>query len=443
MNLLENIKIQRMNLYLQLGCAILTIAAYFTSRGLVLVASFVSMLYLLSNVKWEQKFSMFMFLLLFSPVLKYTGIDTSMFMFLRVAVVFSYFFQNKKEINVKFIFLCLLFFAYCVTVSEVYNTDYIVKAINLLLWILIGYIIVNTISPVNSSPVIRGLSNGVILTGVIGLFHEEIPRLYIDINVVSSLAEDGAALTRNAGFFGDPNFFTVLIIASLWFCYYEFNNKKMNVTEFFVRSSIASFVAVMTFSKSCALLLLMFWLYVFIAKNDIKFSSKMGLFFCMLIASIVFFQKNPYWLQDITYRFSAYDEKMSLDSITTGRFSLWKMYVESFINEHTWIFGKGLGQSNLNERASHNTILQLIYNIGIVGAVMYFMIFKAIYTSSKETSKIEKQISKKNIYVVGAIVSILLAFLFLDGIFIENFYYMLPLSMIYLQGDILEEKTKL
>ena len=133
---INSIKIDRNNLILQLACAALIVAAYFTSRILVFVSAIAAMGYIFSAAKWEQKFSLFMFLLSFSPIFKYTGIETSLFMFLRIAIVASYTMQNKEKMNFAFILLAIAFFTYCTVVSEIYRTDYLISAINLILWIM-------------------------------------------------------------------------------------------------------------------------------------------------------------------------------------------------------------------------------------------------------------------------------------------------------------------
>ena len=427
---IETSKILRRNLILHLACAALIIVAFFTNRALVFVSAIVATGYIFSNVSWDKKFSLFMFLLSFSPIFKYTGIDTSLFMFLRIAIVISYTVQKQEKINHSFVFIAIAFFAYCAIVSEICETDYLISAINLILWIMIGYILIHTISLDNSTSVIKGLSNGVLITGFIGLFLENIPQLYEEANVLMTIAEDGAYVSRYAGFWGDPNFFSVMIIASMWFTYNEFNNNRVKVVDFLLRCAAASFLGLMTLSKSCIILMIVFWLYVLIAKNNIKTAPKVGLFFALIIAVVIFVWKNPYWFSDIMYRFTGSEDDVSVNTLTTGRFEIWESYVDKIMSDISWIFGNGLNKANFENKAMHNILIQAIYYIGVVGLALYISLIVSVYKSAKTSFRAERQNSPAKY----ALISLFVTLLFLDGFLIEQYYSMFSLAFVYLLG---------
>lgn len=437
MSTIKAISLDKRNLALQILCAVLILAACFISKSLVLVAGVVSMAYMFSGAKWEQKFAFFMFLLSFSPIFKLNKDQTSLFMFLRLAVVASYVFQQKGKFSFTFITLLISFSAYCLILSEVYETEYLTSLINIVLWCMIGYIIAITLKVETITPVVKSLVNGVILTGIIGLFINDIPQLAQGVKVVSTYAEDGALVYRFAAFWVDPNYYTVLLVASLWSMYFEYNKRRVVFLEFVTRCLLVTFIGTMTMSKSCILMFIVFWLYVVIAKNDIKISSKVTIVFVMIFAVIFFLYKNPYWISDMFYRFGSGDEEITAQTITTGRSLLWREYLTRMMDDFSWIFGHGV-KSNLYSingalKGSHNTYIQMIFNLGILGTVLYVSIFRNIFSNARLMMPMNNfdNNKKKNIGKL-ALFSLLATLFFLDGIYIEMYYYMIPLAFVYI-----------
>ncbi len=437
MSIIKAISIDKRNLALQILCAVLILAACFISKSLVLVAGVISMAYIFSGVKWEQKFAFFMFMLSFSPIFKFNKDQTSLFMFLRLAVVISYVFQQKGKFSFTFITLLISFSAYCLILSEIYKTEYLTALINIVLWYMIGYIIAVTLNVETVTPVVKSLVNGVILTGIIGLFINDIPQFSEIVSVVSTYAEDGALVYRFAGFWVDPNYYTVLLVASLWTVYFEYNKKRVVFLEFVTRCLLVTFIGTMTMSKSCILMFVVFWLYVVIAKNDIKIASKVTIVFVMIFAVILFLYKNPYWISDMFYRFGSSSEEITAESITTGRSVLWIEYLERMLDDFSWIFGHGLKAElysiNGALKGSHNTGIQMLFNMGALGTFLYIYIFRSIFVNIKANVTENNMVNNNNKNIGKfALVSLLATLFFLDGIFIEMYYYMIPLTFVYI-----------
>ncbi len=427
---IKTVAIDKYNLMLQIVCGVLIILAYAFSKSLMWIAGIISFVYIFSSAKWEQKFAFFAFMLLFMPIFKISLAKTSLFVFLKAALVLCFAFKNSEKFSFSYVMVMVAFFAYSMILSEFFQTDYLVSLINIVLWILVGYVMVNTLSIETTLPVARSLSNAVIITGILGLFIGEIPFFGEEFRVVQAYAEDGALIVRHAGFFDDPNFFTVLAISSLWFIYYEFEFKKINITEFLTRSMLVSFVGLFTMSKSCVLLLIIFWIFVLLSKNSIQVSYKVVITFALVIASSIFLIRNPYWLSDVLFRFKGSGSELDTNTLTTGRSDIWDDYITTMLDNFSWIFGNGLNKKYLNGAASHNTIIQFFYNFGIMGSVLYIMMFRYMYNSAKTRNQYKTELLHKM-----AFFSIILSLMFLDMLTIEMFYYMIAMSFVYMLGN--------
>lgn len=435
MRKIKTISIEKSNLITQAVCAIFIIMACFISKSLMIIASLISMVYIFSDAKWEQKFAFFFFMLSFSPIFKLDIEQTSLFMFLRVSVIACYLFKEREKITFSFVTILIAFFLYSLFISEIFKTDYLTTLINIVLWLMIGYVLINTSNEAKMTPVTRSLSNGVIITGIIGLFVEQIPQISENLIVDKIYAEDGYLITRYAGFWSDPNYFTVLVVASLFALYFEFNNKRINVAEFIIRSAAVSFLGLMTMSKSCAIVLFIFWIYVFLSKNDIKTEAKVVLFFAFFIVSAWFLIKNPYWLSDILYRFTGGSDEVTSDVLTTGRTSLWKTYMSYLLENGRWLHGVGIGAKLVGDGAPHNSVIYLFYSFGLFGIILYISVFIILYISAKRTTSIAKIATRRTSPAKIALFVIFFLFIFLDCLNFEPLYYILPMLFVYHLGE--------
>ena len=88
----------------------------------------------------------------------------------------------------------------------------------------------------------------------------------------------------------------------------------------------------------------------------------------------------------------------NMNDFTTGRVGVWEMYIkEIFSNIKILFIGKGFVNIKVNGRAAHNTLLQSIYQFGIIGTpfLMYWYkeFLKEFWDKTiKNTAKLEKLI---------------------------------------------------
>ena len=87
----------------------------------------------------------------------------------------------------------------------------------------------------------------------------------------------------------------------------------------------------------------------------------------VLCAGIVIASSSAFQalLQIVDDRFA---QASNMSELTTGRTDLWKNYIHEFLyNPITLLFGEGYTSINLNNKGSHNTLIQLVYQFGLIG----------------------------------------------------------------------------
>jgi len=428
-------KIEKTTLAVQIICAVFIISGYYISRApMMMAAAGISTIFMLSNAKWSQKIAFLMFMLSFSSIFKFSYEQTSLFMFLKLSVVASFLMRDKGKFEFSFVTLAILFATYAIVVAEINNLSYMTDVINILLWIFMGYVMVNVLAAEDLTPVTRSFSNAVIITGILGFFIEQIPTLNMEIKILGVMVEGGYTTSRYAALWTDPNFYSVLLIAALWFGYIEYNKGRASTVEFALRSALLTFLGFMTLSKSCLLLVCVFWLYVILTKNNIKTAHKVFIVFFSFIALSIFITSNTYWLSDMLYRFTGGKKTgtYTASTITTGRIDIWGEYIKAFLDKLTWIFGEGLRSKSIHInghfKTSHNTLIQMIHYLGVVGSAIYISLILSAYKTT--TSKNNRRKKSSSIYIM-TLLSLFSTMFFLDGMLIEMYYFVLPLGFIY------------
>ena len=73
-----------------------------------------------------------------------------------------------------------------------------------------------------------------------------------------------------------------------------------------------------------------------------------------------------------------------INALTTGRFNIWIMYIEYFINNiRSAIFGVGINTALVEGRAAHNTYIDVFYHLGVLGGTLLVSILAVISRQSR------------------------------------------------------------
>lgn len=432
-NIIGSNKIQKSTLIVQLFTVAIILLSYFTTKIINIGAGIVCALFLLSKRPWEQRYALLYFLFPFASVFTIGSGSTSMLLILRIVMILAVLLRSSELIKTKMILFVFTFSLYCL-IGSIDNEDgYIIKVLNVILWMLLVYFMQCTINEHNSLPVCRSLVNGTLLAALVGFFKEEIPGLMEGVlsDGMVVLSRDGSINeNRFTGLFSDPNIYTLLLIISLWSIYCEFSYKRLHTSEFIIRSLLLTFVGVFTFSKSCILCLVIFWTVVLVLNHTINVVAKFFIFLSVFIGVYFFAIYNSDWLLTMEFRFMGVNgSSTDVDKLTTGRFGLWKIYIKYLYQTGSFVLGNGLNALLPKGRAAHNLILQSLYCIGVVGMYIYYKFFKYIYI---QTPVVDAKI-KGYLPGIWSFVSLCLLAFFLDLLLLETFYYMISMCFIYMK----------
>ena len=177
-------------------------------------------------------------------------------------------------------------------------------------------------------------------------------------------------MTRLSGFYGDPNFYSAHISAclagiQLLLCYEKGRRSQIVLA---ILALILLYCGLLSASKSFIIVtacLFLLWVPILLEKG--ASSSRFRLLMGLLCAGIVIASSSAFQelLQIVDDRFA---QASNMSELTTGRTDLWRNYIHEFLyNPITLLFGEGYTSINLNSKASHNTLIQLVYQFGLIG----------------------------------------------------------------------------
>lgn len=264
---------------------------------------------------------------------------------------------------------------------------------------------------------------GIISAALIAQQIAAYPRIRQFVKVDSYLT-----ITRLSGFYGDPNFYSAHITACIAGIQILLMREHRRVTRIslFVLVVVLIYCGLLSASKSFAVVLacqFLVWIPLLMEKRN-RGSTRVRIVLGVLVAALILLSSSSVedLLRVLDTRFSY---AANISQITTGRTDLWMTYLREFGNNPLLLLlGEGYTTVTINGRASHNTILQGIYQLGLLGfpilLIWMFMLLRVFYrkTGSGSANRMEQILLLTGVMLPWLSLDIL----FFDEIFILPIY---------------------
>jgi len=328
----------------------------------------------------EESFSVLVFLLPFSMVLKLSEDSMSFFTFLFFALFLRTFLFNNRFDIVSFIAF-VLFGGYSLVFSGLGQLTTIIT-------ILVGLILVKQMDECafHAQTVVVSFSLGLCVSSAVALFRERLPQINRFLMTALLKVDEGEYADRFAGLEGNPNYYTVGVIFALACLAVMILNEKPRA-HWYILISILTVFGMMSVSKSFLLsyaVLLVLW-FLFAVKNGGASNAFKFILAAAALVGIVFIF-TPESIQLFFVRFTK-DSEGTLNSISTGRYGIWQTYLsEIFHSKRILFFGRGLNSISSLGRGTHNTYFEAIYSLGLVGSGLLIFALKKAFEGIPKSS---------------------------------------------------------
>jgi len=232
-----------------------------------------------------------------------------------------------------------------------------------------------------------------------------------------------SSIIRMFGFNSDPNFYTAQVTAALGGCFYAIleEKSKRRTTVLGILLVVLMYCGVFSGSKSFVLVsaVMVFLWTVEMMRMRGKTGRKVVLILAAILVALYIASSALFggWIQIILTRFSF---TRDLSSLTTGRTELWKMYIEAILKDWKILFfGQGFTNVKIRDRSSHNTLLQFVYQLGILGTPILLAWIACFFRgATKNQGKKRKWNLKTWILLTGVFVP----WLAIDAMFFDEFF---------------------
>ncbi len=341
------------------------------SGNMILLIPCLIIFLLLAVLAATQKMAipMLMFFLPFAPLLKLQPGTISFYTIALLAVYLVYLVFGSRNINIFHIIPGLLLIAFTLVIKILYNyqidNSYILFSVSLL---LVPFLVTEFSEKYDFYWLTLFFTIGIAMAAITSLFLTDFPTIgrYIDDYELFGVV-------RHSGYYGDPNFYSAHISAALGGVLILLLNtsKKNRIILLVLMLVLLLYCGFLGVSKSFFLItlceLLIFGLAFLFKKG--KLSLKLLLLLTITLG-ILFLLSSTVFTELIDMMLFRFSQGTNFSDFTTGRTELWSQYLRAFTEDPLLLlFGKGYTGVNLNGRASHSSIIQGIYQFGIIGCV--------------------------------------------------------------------------
>ncbi len=270
---------------------------------------------------------------------------------------------------------------------------------------------------------------GVIIASICALSFAQYPNIGRFIRV-----DEYLTIIRRSGFYGDANFYTAQVLAALAGVLSLIIREEGRGRRLFLGALIflLLYCGLLSGSKSFVIVaatVMVIWV-IAILKMRGRAGLKIVLFLAMAMLGAYIATSALFGglIQVLLTRFSGAND---LESFTTGRISLWETYLTGIFSDLKMFFlGKGFTSTLIAELSSHNTLIQILYQLGVLGTMVlgYWIVcfYRRVYRVERRRRMFDLKIL---IVPVGCFFPwMAIDVLFFDEFFLLQWYVLLALN---------------
>ena len=407
-----------------IGCIFLSMAVCYSqmlgNQLFILSCLIMFLLFCLWACDCSMIFSVLLYFLPWSPLLKLQSGGVSFFTIALLLACAFFFLKGGLSFNIAQLFLTMLIvlftlFAKLIQENSVENS-YLFFSLMLLLY-------PNAVKNKNFSSTFRSVTLffafGIITAALSAQQAADYSNILQYIKVDSYLD-----IVRRSGYYGDPNFYCAQITACLAGVQLMLSREKERAKQalLLIIMIVLIYCGLLSASKSFILvtaLLFAAWIPIIFERGNRRFGLLIG-----IIGIVIIVFTSPVFSDLLAIVDNRFSLVTNVSDLTTGRTDLWQNY-QNYFSQHPLLslFGEGYTDVVLDGRASHNTIIQGIYQFGFLG---FPLVLAWVGVTLKNIYKIQLKTSINWKVVTLMCIGVAVPWLGLDILFFDEFF-LLPI----------------
>ena len=335
----------------------------------------------------KTSFSMLVFSIPFCAIDQYVSVIL-FFICILIFLIKAYiklFFVDKKKPSLPVLIASLLFLIYAVLPFGEYNGQWAIKLLIIILLVLLLNLFINYTEILNLKFNLDLLAVALIISSAFYLTYYISPHL--QETPIFSMSD---TFVRFSALLLNPNVLAMVCEICLSLLTIFLLHGKFEWTEI-ISYVIFYVLGLSTFSKTFLILssILVFIMFIYLLnKYKMKMIAPICIICGIIILAVIF--KGDFVLTYLKRFIGGWNSSYSsyeyvLDIMTTGRYNLWTTVLDyMFVNPEVLFFGGGLGAPLIASLSAHNFYISLIYELGIVGALLFISMFVALIVEHKK-----------------------------------------------------------
>ena len=367
------------------------------------------------------------FLLPFANIIKLSPGQISLFTVFFAIYVLRIIFKTGK-LNRMFLLTAFIFAGYCLAVS---GPERIVTIVTM----VCGFMMLRETTESDDYDylhVLYAFCLGIIISSAIGALRDYLPIIKsFSIDASYKVGHEEYA-QRFVGLNVNPNYYTMDVSVAMGCLVTTMCTQKMKPI-YMVLFGVLAIFGLMSVSKS--FLIVFALMVVILLLNSLRQGATtfLKISAALILAGVLILTFARESVETYIIRLNDDANAESLSAITTGRGEIWIEYIKTMLKDFKTLFlGAGLGERL--EKGSHNTYIEMVYHIGLIGSALYFFVLKSSVAIKK---------FPKNILYYVPFVIILVRFIGISMFTQDSLWYYFTIICLLAKEGSETEKRKL
>ena len=432
---------KKMSILCLIACMLISAALCFghiaSSKPVIVMCLMLFLALIVYSVMQDAVFLVLLYFLPWSTLLKASYSGISVYTIGLIAVCVLTLFKHKLRFDAKSLILALLIFVFSLTVKLINGKSLTLDYIKFIFMLaLFPLVCTDGMDKSDFRMSTLFFTVGIVIAALTAQRFAKYPNISRFIDVYS-----WSAVTRYSGYYGDANFYSAQVSAALggWLFMVLTEKKPLYAGLYFIPIIVLSYCGAIAASKSFLLvftLMLLVWLAALYFNKRRRPLVKIAVTVFIALSLLIVFCTDIFSDSLAVMKFRL-QQSTDLSSFSTHRSELWLNYYNAFVDDFKLLFfGQGITKGVIGSRASHNTIIQIIYQLGIIGGSM-LLIWGVNYYKLLLPRKPRR---KDTLALIMLMIGIFLPWFSLDMLLFDEFF-LLPVyfSLAVNTPDSLEE----
>lgn len=340
---------------------------------------FVAMITIVTSFfgKIDSAYYQMFFTLPFTMIYKLSPSSSSLYIYAVLVSTIILFIRRQSVGKNQLLFLTI--FAAYIMIGMGNNYTTVMKMVS---GLALFYIFVTKISRDNFKNHIIAFSLGMISSSSIGLLKGNWQRLDMYYSNMKTIYIGDVQSFRFTGLYLDPNYYSISVIFALTLCLMLFLRKDGNRIFLGVMIGILLIFGFMSYSKMF-LLTACIVILIFVLSKLRSLKQTLLTMIVLLVCGRGIYK----WMQSSGY-IQIMTERIFNGDISTGRFDIWETYAKYIIDSpKTLLLGDGFGAGYLTVGGPHNTYIETIYFLGLIGGILFALVLFSTFRAKKYDNK--------------------------------------------------------